>query len=90
MKMVQSNYPKTREIIQSSSGPHHLSTILLKDSHLFKIVELAHNSPTSFGKSPKLLKLQNTLYTLKMCELCLDTNLLSMYDNERGKENRLK
>ena len=43
-----------------------------------------------FDKSPKLPKLQNTLYTLKMCELCLGTNLLSMYDNRRGKEKRLE
>ena len=28
------------EIIQSSSRPHHLSIILLKDFHLFKIIEL--------------------------------------------------
>ena len=28
-------------------------------------------SPVSFGKSPKLPKLQNTLYTLKRCWLCL-------------------
>ena len=27
------------EIIQPSSGPHHLSTIPLKNSHLFKIAE---------------------------------------------------
>ena len=27
------------EIIQSSGGPRHLSTILLKGSHLFKIAE---------------------------------------------------
>ena len=25
--------------MQSSSGPHHLSTIPLKDSHLFKIAD---------------------------------------------------
>ena len=30
-------------------------------------------SPASFGKSPKLLKLQNTLYTLNRCGLCLST-----------------
>ena len=47
-------------------------------------------SLSSFGKSPKLPKLQNTLYTLKMCELCLDTNLLSRYDNGRMKEKRLQ
>ena len=35
-------------------------------------------SPASFGKSPKLSNLQNTLYTLNRYELCLDTNLLSM------------
>ena len=45
---------------------------------------------TSFGKPPNLLKLQNTLYTLKMCGLCLGTNLLSRYDNGRGKEKRLQ
>ena len=47
-------------------------------------------SPVSFGKSPKLPKFQNTLYTLKKCGLCLDTNLLSKYDNERGKKKRLQ
>ena len=46
-------------------------------------------SPTSFGKSPKLPKFQNTLYPLKMCGLCLSTNLFSRYDNGRGKEKRL-
>ena len=44
----------------------------------------------SFGKSPKLPKLQNTLYTLNRCELCLSTNLLSRYDKGRGKEKRLE
>ena len=29
-----------REIIQSSGRPRHLSVILLKDFHLFKIAEL--------------------------------------------------
>ena len=47
-------------------------------------------SPASFGKSAKLPKLQNTLYTLKKCGLCLGTNLLSRYDNEKGKEERLQ
>ena len=42
-------------------------------------------SPTSFGKSLKLPKLQNTLYTLKRCGLCLGTNLLSSYDNRKGE-----
>ena len=32
--------PTLGEIIQSSSGPRHLSTIPLKNSHLFKIAEL--------------------------------------------------
>ena len=31
------------EIIQSSGKPHHLSIILLKDSHLFKIVKSVIN-----------------------------------------------
>ena len=31
------------EIIQSFSKPHHLSTIPLKDSHLFKITESVIN-----------------------------------------------
>ena len=43
-------------------------------------------SLTSFGKFPKFPKLQNTLYTLKMCELCLGTNLFLRYDNKREKE----
>ena len=47
-------------------------------------------SPASFEKSTKLPKLENTLYTLKMCELCLGTNLLSMYDNGRRKEKKLQ
>ncbi|KAK4587597.1 hypothetical protein RGQ29_018848 [Quercus rubra] len=46
--------------------------------------------PDSFDKSPKLPKLQNTLYNLNRCGLCLDTNLLSRYDNGRGKEKRLQ
>ena len=40
-------------------------------------------SLASFGKSQMLPKLQNTLYTLNRSGLCLDTNLLSRYDNER-------
>ena len=47
-------------------------------------------SPASFGKSPNLPKLQNTLYTLNRCGLCLGTNLLSRYDNGRGMEKRLQ
>lgn len=47
-------------------------------------------SPSSFGKSPKLPKLQNTLYALKRCGLCLGTNLLSKYDNGRGTKKRLQ
>ena len=47
-------------------------------------------SPASFGKSPKLPKLQNTLYTLKRYGLCLGTNFLSKYDNGRGNEKRLE
>ena len=47
-------------------------------------------SPVSFSKSPKLPKLQNTLYTLKKCGLCLGTNLLSRHNNGRGKEKRLE
>ena len=58
----------------------------------------SHNMPdcirqallASFGKSPKLPKLQNTLYTLNRCGLCLGTNLFSRYDNGRGKEKRLE
>ena len=46
--------------------------------------------PTSFGKSLKLPKLQNTFYTLNKRELCLSTNLLSMYDNGKGNEKRLQ
>ena len=33
---------------------------------------------------------KNTQYTLKMCGLCLGTNLLSRYNNGRGKEKRLQ
>lgn len=33
---------------------------------------------------------KNTHYTLKICGLCFGTNLLSMYDNGRGKEKRLQ
>ena len=47
-------------------------------------------SPTSFGKSLKLPKLQNTLYTLNRCELCLGTNLISRHDNGRGKVKMLQ
>ena len=43
-----------------------------------------------FSKSPKLPKFQNTFYTLKMCGLCLGTNLLLRYDNGRGKKKRLE
>ena len=35
--------PSSREIIESSSGPHHLFIILLKNFHMFKIVELVIN-----------------------------------------------
>ena len=33
---------------------------------------------------------KNTHYTLKMYGLCLGTNLLSTYDNGKGKEKRLQ
>ena len=49
-----------------------------------------HAAPTSFGKSLKFLKLQNTLYTLNRCELCLGTNLLLRYDNGWEMEKRLQ
>ena len=41
--------------------------------------------PASFSKSQMLPKLQNTLYALNRCELCLGINLLSRYNNERGE-----
>ena len=47
-------------------------------------------SSTSFGKFLKFSRLQNTLYTLKRCKLYLGTNLLSRYDNGRGKEKMLQ
>ena len=47
-------------------------------------------SPASFGKSLKLLKFQNTFYTLNRFGLCLGTNLLSMYDNGKGNEKMLE
>ena len=47
-------------------------------------------SSTSFGKSLKFSRFQNTLYTLKRCGLYLGTNLLSRYDNGRGKEKMLQ
>ena len=46
-------------------------------------------SLASFGKSQMLPKLQNTLYTLNRCGLCLDTNLFSMYDNGRGEREEI-
>ena len=46
-------------------------------------------SSAYFGKYPILPKLQNTLYTLYMCELCLGTNLLSRYNNRREEKKRL-
>ena len=42
-------------------------------------------SLASFGKSQMLPKLQNTLYTLHKCRLCLSTNLISRYNNGRGE-----
>ena len=47
-------------------------------------------SLVSFGKSPKFPRFQNTLYTLKKCGLCLGTNLLPRYDNERMNEKKLQ
>ena len=41
-----------------------------------------------FGKYPMFSKFQNTLYTLNRCGLYLGTNLLSRYNNERGKEKK--
>ena len=38
-----SNQHKTGEIIECSDRPHHLSTIPLKNFHLFKIAELIIN-----------------------------------------------
>ena len=42
-------------------------------------------SLVSFGKLQMLHKLQNTLYILNRCELCLGTNLISRYNNGRGE-----
>ena len=36
-EIIQSSLTKKKKIIQSSRGPRHLFTNLLKDSHLFKI-----------------------------------------------------
>ena len=47
-------------------------------------------SSPSFGKSQMLFKLQNTLYTLNKCGLCLSTNLLLRYNNEREKGEETK
>ena len=44
----------------------------------------------SLASSNASQQLQNTHYTLKMCGLCLGANLLSRYDNGRGKEKRLQ
>ena len=44
----------------------------------------------SLASSNASQQLQNTLCTLKRCGLCLGTNLLSRYDNGRGKEKRLQ
>ena len=69
----------------------------LIESYLLQLFEsrntpncICYASPASFGKSPKLSKLQNTLYTLKRCGSCLGINLLSRYDNGRGKEKILE
>ena len=65
-------------------------------SHVFSnfsdpaIRPIASAKPHRLLLAPKLLKLQNTLYTLKRCELYLGTNLFSRYDNGRGKEKRLQ
>ena len=40
MHQCNTIHPRDGEIIRSSGGPRHLSTIPLKNSHLFKIVEL--------------------------------------------------
>ena len=45
-------------------------------------------SSASFGNFPKLLKLQNTLYTLNMCGLCFGTNPFSRYDNRREMQTQ--
>ena len=68
-----------------------LESCLLQPSGSHNIPDCIRQvSPVSFGKSPKLPKFQNTLYTLKKCGLCLGTNLLSRYDNGRRKEKMLK
>ena len=38
-----SSVPTVQEIIESSGGPRHLSTIPLKNFHLFKIAESVIN-----------------------------------------------
>ena len=49
---------------------------------------MLHLSPWLLPMLPSNSK--NTHYTLKSCGLCLGTNLLSRYDNGRGKEKRLQ
>ena len=44
----------------------------------------------SLASSNASQQLQNTHYTMKMCGLCLDTNLRSRYDNGRGMEKMLQ
>ena len=46
--------------------------------------------PSTLASSNASHNTKNTHYTLKMCGLCLGTNLPSRYDNGRGNEKRLQ
>ena len=41
--MIATAYKKEEKLYRIYSGPHHLSTIPVKDSHLFKIAESVFN-----------------------------------------------
>ena len=73
-----SNKASQNRVLSSFSDPAICPIASAKSRRLF------------FGKSPKLPKLQNTIYTLKRCGLCLGTNLLSRYVNRKRKEKRLQ
>ena len=78
---------KTRQ--QTSSRPpkyHPSRNDPLANKLEYKDTKKTHQaSQAYFGKDLMLPKLQNTLYTLNSCGLCLSTNLLLRYNNGRGE-----
>ena len=76
--MIATAYQKEEKLYRTYSGPHHLSTIPVKDSHLFKIAESVFSFYLKF-------------YNFKQVEIfywiCIE-KVLSISSRCKNKENK--